>query len=663
MKQVKRMVHLFARADSPQGGATLHLPLALLVGIAALIFVVGAFPALYGDEYDSLFDALHLTGNVHAIGYFAQLRLWLQLSGSDAWLRLLSLVWAGVALVCQSRWLEAEGLPPSVCRLAGALLAINPFFWQYAFQIRFYSFLLAASLLVFWRTALYHRSSSRRNLFWLLLSFALVVTSHLFGWMVVGLSFLYLLARRRPCLAAAAAIAGASVAVVLMLWPSGQHRAIALVYRFTNPYAVVPETGLRGLSPAMAAKLPLTFFFFTMGERVYPLTIWLVAPALALVGLCSLRGLRKTAAYPGLATWCLLGMLATAAVFLVLDPMAPPSLQGAAPRYVIFVLPVFLALLALGASDSRGLMFGLAAIQVVALAFFLFPTWSYGQGDIIDWRRAFSEAVAVPSKTCLVVDGRASGPAERYAPPGVHISRQLDGCLGHERLVLVTGDFRLRQVRSFDAMAARLAADYDVVDAMSRFPAQITVYDLRPGGLAQLPPGRLDLPEQDLRLPLTTREGWTLNGFVRLDSETPVYEGPIEVSEPAVVLSNFRSSTHVPAGTPVLSVTLLGAAGEQQSTILHAGRETAAWDGTCSACRPVASWTKRLHLVGAQGYPGAYRHHEAFIWAAPIPMPQWPVHSLRAETLLPRATVYLWGLYPQSASGGLARSGALEGRD
>jgi hypothetical protein len=70
------------------------LPL-VFVSIALLLFLSNAFPSLYGDEYRSLFDGDHLSGNIHVIGCFLQLRLWNSILQQDWFLRSISIIQLG----------------------------------------------------------------------------------------------------------------------------------------------------------------------------------------------------------------------------------------------------------------------------------------------------------------------------------------------------------------------------------------------------------------------------------------------------------------------------------------------------------------------------------------------------------------------------------------
>jgi hypothetical protein len=119
------MINLNAKYSAQFQKRQAYLPVIFFVLIAGILLAFNAFPALYGDEYDSLFDATHLLGNIHAIGYFFQLDLWHQLSNSDYFLRLLSILWFGCGLYWFFRWLLSEGLDKKTVYASVLLLVLN----------------------------------------------------------------------------------------------------------------------------------------------------------------------------------------------------------------------------------------------------------------------------------------------------------------------------------------------------------------------------------------------------------------------------------------------------------------------------------------------------------------------------------------------------------
>jgi hypothetical protein len=425
---------------------------------------------------------------------------------------------------------------------------------------------------------------------------------------------------------------------------------VGIVYRLSNPYAVVPPDSYRGLSIVMVAKVILTGYFFSLGERVYPLWCWITVPASLIVAAAFVAGLFRLRRYPELGVVVAFILLSVLALFLVLDPLAPPSLQGAAPRYAIYAMPAFLLVLALGAASWRPLIPALVLVELAGLLCLLWPAWSYGGDDLLQWPRYLEQALAGPGDGCIVADGRATDPVARYAPRGAKIADKVDECLGYSKIVLVTSDYRLNMARSMDAVAARLQDRYDLQSNFTHFPAQLTTYRLSSGGLTQLPPARLALPEQDLRLPLALKRSENdLEGFVRLDGVTPSATLPQAIGAGEYwIASNYTAEQEqaFAPGTAVAKLVLHTASGAEKELVLHTGIETAALDGRCAECAPVAGWLKLAHLLGSQSYPGAYRQYEANVWGWQAPATSEPIMAVTVTTLIDHGTFYFWGIVP-----------------
>jgi hypothetical protein len=621
--------------------------------IAALIFVLHSFPSLYGDEYWSLAEARDLSLNPGAVGYFVQLRAVLALTENDWLLRALSLFWVAVSVWALGRWLDLEALPPA-SRLAVLLLWVtNPFLWVFAQQVRFYAFFAAATVIVLWRFRAWQRQADRRNLFWLIASALLLCTAQFFAVLVLAaLAGCWLWSRAgrwKPVLA----LVAASALLVLFL-PAVRGQIVLLEQRLQNQ-PLTPDAPTRGLSLAAFTKVPHNLFAFSLGKRVYPLWWWVTVPALLAVGVALARGLVRLRTLPGLCGLVVVLLLELGFVHLVAGPLAPPGAPGTAPRHVIFILPAFLIALGVGMAGYRSLQVGVFGAQLAGLFCLVVPTWSDEPVDLMDWRGQLTRSIEDPGQTCVVVDGRAAERVARYCPAGVRIEHAEealpDGGRLPGRILLASNDHRLELTRPLDTFAESLDKEYQLVTTFSVFPAQITVYERgRPGGLVDFYPSRLDLPEQDLRLPLRAeRERWALPGFMRLDSERPEVALGARVPPGRVtVASNYRSAEPFPEGTPVARLLFETEDGNYQEFVLRSGEETAAWGARAPRCQPLASWTKRVHLLGTKQYPGAYEQYTAHIWGTASPLLTGGATRLRVQSLLPGGTFYFWGVFPDN---------------
>jgi hypothetical protein len=629
------------------------LPAFSLLVIAITIFAINAFPALYGDEYGSLFESHHLTVNIHAIGYLSQLYFWSSIFGSDWFLRILSVLWFGVGLYWLNAWLKDEQISSPARTFVIWLALLNPFLWFYGFQIRFYAMFLTASILFVWRFRVWEKSSSFRHAIFLAISGLLLVTSHLFGALVLATAFLHYLwtrfAGKRWIFLSILALGS-----VTILLPPVRLVLISIVYRMSNPYADISTLSERGISVGMLAKIPLAFYFFTLGERVYPLWWWVTIPAIIVVGLAFALGLWHLRRLAGLGSLTVLMLLNIPLLFLVLDPLAPPGLQGAAPRYVIFVVPYFLLLLALGAQVWKPLKPALILVSVAGLYFLAMSVWSYSGSDLMDWPLYLREAVPYSQQTCIITDGRAQDAVIRYAPVGTKVALmgKAADCSGFSRVVLVSDDFRLLQVRYFDQMGENVSKDYAPVSNVTLFPAQITVYEKKPALQLQFVPSRLDLPEQDLHFPIPIpKYGWQVDGFARLDDKVPAVTIPLKLENAGSlwVLTNYYMETLPTSGTPVFKLHFSGIPGSDDVEMtLRAGEETTDWEGHCNSCISVYEWTKLLHLLGSYAYSGAYRQYQAHVWGFPFNLAVQKFETVTITYLLQNGTGYFWGMYSGS---------------
>lgn len=629
-----------------------YFPVIAFTGIAILLLTSNAFPSLYGDEYGSLSESAELGSNLHAIGYFLQLRAWRLISEQDIFLRLLSVLQFSLGVYVLYTWMDEDFKSESTKRLALWLLILNPFIWEYGTQIRFYPLFFSSSIFFAWRLQRSVTQHSRKNFLLLVFSSILFLTSHILSFLAVATLLLHVAwgkiqSKKWKIILAVIFLIGA----MLIFLPGTRTFIVNALMDITN----AKSTGgvSRGISMGMLAKIPLNFYFFTLGERVYPLWWWVSIPAMLVMGTALLLGVWKLRELGAMGSLSLFMLLNIPFLYLILDPLAPPGLQGAAPRYVIFTLPYFLILLAHGAQTWKPLQPALILVSLAGMYCLTFPTWSYG-AEFVNWEKMLAQAVTSPQDACIITDGRANGAVERYHPANVKAAYQggLADCKGFKRIVLVSNDYRLSMVRYFDTISTELSNEYNLVSNTTLFPAQVTVYERNSDESSQLPSSRLDLPEQDLRFPITSPNfDRKIQGFVRLDAERPKFTIPLtqENLSDLWILTNYRSDLPAVNGTPIFRLLFSDSNGNNREVILRAGIETAAWDGSCDSCKSVYQWTKRVHLLGTYSYPGAYRQYKSNIWGFPLAdsINIKEFNSVNITFLLPEGTGYFYGIFPQ----------------
>src|SRR5689334_14000572 len=137
---------------------------------------------------------------VHPPLIYILLKWWMDLGGESVlWLRLLPDVF-GIGLVIPFFLLCRElNLKPTETYLALLLVAVNGYLIHYSQEVRMYSMLAFWSVCSFWLFIRYFKSTGTGSggLIALTVINLLAIYSHYYGWLVVGMEFLYLLLWRR----------------------------------------------------------------------------------------------------------------------------------------------------------------------------------------------------------------------------------------------------------------------------------------------------------------------------------------------------------------------------------------------------------------------------------------------------------------------------------
>lgn len=153
---------------------------------------------------------------VHPPLFYVLLKLWILLGGESLlWLKLFPVLY-GIAMVVPFILLCRElNLRLPVINLAVLLIAINGYLMHYAQELRMYSMFAFLALCSFWLFIRYFKlpENNIKSLFILTLVNLLTIYTHYYGWLVVGLEFLFLLIWRRKIMAY-----GISIIILLMIF-------------------------------------------------------------------------------------------------------------------------------------------------------------------------------------------------------------------------------------------------------------------------------------------------------------------------------------------------------------------------------------------------------------------------------------------------------------
>jgi uncharacterized membrane protein len=209
--------------------APISLPAVLLSSFIA-IFVALRFwnitaYSLWGGEAFSMLGAKQgwdgmfayiIADIVHPPLFYVLLKLWILLGGESLlWLKLFPVL-SGVAMVVPFLLLCRElNLRQPVVNLAVLLIAVNGYLIHYAQELRMYSLFAFLALCSFWLFVRFFKSTDNdfRTLLILTVVNLLAIYSHYYGWLVVGMEFLFLLLWRRKIL-----VFGLSTVILLLLF-------------------------------------------------------------------------------------------------------------------------------------------------------------------------------------------------------------------------------------------------------------------------------------------------------------------------------------------------------------------------------------------------------------------------------------------------------------
>lgn len=611
--------------------------------------------SLFGDEYNSLIETEQVGRNAQSVFYFGILHFWLLLGSGDFWARFPSVVF-GVLAVPLGYQFGRHAVNGQVGFALSGLLAVSSFAIEYSQEVRFYSlFLLSTVLSLFTFVLLWkHPDSVVRRLGWLAAGL-LVGLSHLFGIMVpVAEVVAWWLAsapgRKRIWRLGLVVVCLLGLAVLASVLSPVLFTAIQrLIGAQWSPSAVLP----RGLGLANLAKVPLTLFFFSLGQSVYPVALpysvigVLVFAAAASAGLVALRD------RPRPLMLVVVGLVPLVLVFLILDPATPSFSETASPRHVMMVLPVYLLLVAAGLTVRR-LRFVLLPAVALVCAYSVFQyfwgPWSYTIPVGVDWKEFAQLAESVSAaKSILLFDGRSSAPVDRYFDPEItkgpywsYVSSDgVGGLEGVDRVVFVTGDWQPERRKEFNQIFPQLESEFAFQQGLVRFPVFEYVFERkssreRPGYAVDPVSGQVTLPKeiyglefQDLALPAEAfflNAPYSVTGSFSVPDDQGRTEREIPLSSSVaaqglVLLSDVTGGSRLRQGGTIGELLVHATGGEELAFPLRMGSETQDWSRGCGVgkgCEAALSWHKRAALVGQREYGDAWSDFEASIFGSKL---------------------------------------------
>jgi 4-amino-4-deoxy-L-arabinose transferase-like glycosyltransferase len=323
-----------------------------------------------GHSWRELLDFVALD-LIHPPLFYLLLKVWVALVGGESvwWLRLFPVLLATAAIVPFLLLCRELSLRPAAQHLALLLMAVNGYLIQHAREVRMYSLLLLCAACSLWLFARFSNSTMpKRYAPALFAANLLLVYTHYFGWLLVGIELLFLIIWQREKLRWFAVMLGALVVcfipwLVLVLQAAGAGQGLAQ----NLGWAARPRP-LDIFQPFLLLHEPFRFRQHTHEPLVLRvnilLSILLFIPSFA--ALCwrmlareDTRG-AETAVAQGedrrvelnfTTNWLLFFSMTPVAVTFLLAQILPQSIWGI--RHLTIIAPVYLLLAAIALVSLR----------------------------------------------------------------------------------------------------------------------------------------------------------------------------------------------------------------------------------------------------------------------------------------------------------------------
>lgn len=387
-------------------------------GLAAVLFLLaGAGYAavrlwrletygLFGDEVFTFWVADQGFGNVitsvasdvvHPPLFYLALKCWIALGGSSIlWLKLLPVLFSFAVIPPLVLLCRELRMPAAAINLTLGLIACNAFLVGYSQELRMYSLLMTLTVTSLWLfVKLVNRDTRAVGLqFSLMAVNLLLVFTHYYGWLIVGLELLFVLIWRRE------RTRGFAVAVVAILcafspWAyvvarEARNKPARVNFVWNAPPALSDLAGYyANLNGALSYRWKIFGTVLMMMVFAAPITAW---------GATALRpGARDKRPRGESVTFCWFAVFAFAPAAISFCASHLFSQSVWAPRYLIIAAPVYLMLVAAA-------VFKLPGTRVSSTAAVVLLGWAIVSGvtdltnrDKIAWEPLVAEMLRTES--------------------------------------------------------------------------------------------------------------------------------------------------------------------------------------------------------------------------------------------------------------------------
>ena len=267
---------------------------------------------------------------IHPPFFYVLLKAWVWVGGESLfWLRLFPVAASTLCLVPVFLLSADLGIARGARNLAVFITSVHPYAIYFAQHMRMYCLLALFGLTSIWGFERYLKDGSRRNLTILSAINLLLVYSHYYGWLIIGLEFLYLLWRKRNALLPFI-VASAAVAALFSPWAWVAAQSLHTKGGLAENLGWVPKPDFNYLS----------WFYVELSGLGEPLHYGLKITVALFAFVYLMHRRRKD---PGFH-WLVVVSLAPALVTYLVSQWLSQSIWGS--RHLIFTLWPFLLVLA-----------------------------------------------------------------------------------------------------------------------------------------------------------------------------------------------------------------------------------------------------------------------------------------------------------------------------
>lgn len=636
----------------------------LVTTLTVLAFVLRAvrydsFP-IYGDEWNSLYNAAHLGNSVSQALYAIQLAIVLNLFGLTEFTARLPAMLYGAASIPVIYLLARAMRGVHAGMIAAFLFAIAPFNIAQSQEVRYYSqfgFFALLAAYAYWR---FLKEDNRTFGTLSVVASLLMVATTFNGIFPVAGMLLVLLFRRIQRSKQPGrnwVFVGGALIILALITLLMRAEIYLTIQRLADASQSLSDPGyIKGWGLSTLVKPFFVLLNFVVGPNISPIQFWWQIGLLILVS-CTLFtiGLIKT-------TFPLNVQLSAAFLFIpalfqigIAEPLSTFQYATIEPKHLMYAFPVWLAFVAVGASILLSKRVGVPIVIGVVIAYavplyaYYYPSYSYYAGRIADMRPALAELepkVAGAADTLFIVDPAARDPFDFYTKgrftPNKVISpydADLVRLKSYTKIFLVLLNWKTcvpqqkendSIVTTFDSLYARLDKDFQVSKGYVRYPLFVLEFgpkNMTPSDFLAAPFSCYGFQYSNLSLPFPVKGHLISSSFLvqsntSIQIELPQRDTPIETLD---LLFNLENTLGLKEGTRVGEIRLHLKSGyviEQDLRYsVNAADAFANYFGnppTNDSVQVVTSWQHQPLMTTSLTFPGANAGFTSQIYSIPI---------------------------------------------